>query len=381
MVQRKSFFASSRSRWLILFGAIALVAGCAAPSSKAPVERPALFYPLPPDPPRIQHLASYASAVDLQTKDGGLKDFLLGDEKKKSALVRPYGVAMFDGKIYVADTRAPGLAVFDLKARTYSLMTGKGSGRLQRPFNVAIDADGTKYVTDIARNQVLVYDRADSFVTAYGGQNGFRPVDVAIARERLYVVDIGGHEVQVLDKRTGKLQFKFGRNGDPEKVKWMHQPTNLVIGGDGDVYVVETGNFRVARYTADGKFVREYGEAGQSPGQFARPKGIAMDRAGRLYVGDSAFQNIQIFDRDGRVLMAFGQSIEDVQGLNLPAGIAVDYDNVELFRGLAAPGFAVEHLILVVSQFGPNQVDVYGFGRMSGAVYPKDEQRDTKAAP
>jgi DNA-binding beta-propeller fold protein YncE len=295
--------------------------------------------------------------------------------------MRPYGVAVFDGKIYVADTRAPGLAIFDLKARTYALMAGKGSGRMQRPFNVTIDADGTKYVTDIARNQVLVYDRADSFVTAYGGQNGFKPVDVAIARERLYVVDIGHHEVQVLDKRTGKLQFKFGRNDDPEKVKWMHQPTNLAIGGDGDVYVVETGNFRVARYTAEGKFVREYGEPGQSPGQFARPKGIAMDRAGRLYVGDSAFQNVQIFDSAGRVLMAFGQSIEGVQGLNLPAGIAVDYDNVDLFRGLAAPGFAVEHLILVVSQFGPNQVDVYGFGKMSGVVYPPDEKRDSKAVP
>lgn len=383
MTSRQSVSASHRSRWLILVGAIALLAGCAAPPSTAPAARPALFYPLPPDPPRIQHLATYASAADLQAKKagGGLKEFLLGEEKPTSALLRPYGVAMFDGKIYVVDTRAPGLAIFDLKARTYSLMSGSGSGRMQRPFNVAVDADGTKYVTDIARNQVLVYDRADRFVTAYGGRNGFKPVDVAIAGERLYVVDIGHHEVQVLDKRTGKLQFKFGRNGDPEKVRWMHQPTNLAIGRDGDVYVVETGNFRVARYTAEGTFVREYGEPGQSPGQFARPKGIAMDRAERLYVGDSAFQNVQIFDSGGRVLMAFGQSIEGFPGLNLPAGIAVDYDNVDLFRGLAAPGFALEHLILVVSQFGPNQVDVYGFGRMSGVVYPTEEKRESKEVP
>jgi len=246
---------------------------------------------------------------------------------------------------------------------------------MQRPINVTVDADGTKYVTDTARNQVLVYDRGDRFLAAYGDKDEFKPVDVAIAGERLYVVDIGHHEVRVLDKRTGKLQFKFGNAGlDAQNV--LRQPTNLAIGSDGDVYIVETGNFRVTRFTADGKFVRHYGEAGQAPGQFARPKGIAIDRAGRLYVGDAAFQNVQIFDRDGRILMAFGQPPDNSPGLNLPAGVTVDYDHVALFRSLADPNFTIEHLILVVSQFGPNQVDVFGFGKMRGAEYPPDEKRE-----
>jgi DNA-binding beta-propeller fold protein YncE len=366
-----------------LLGALALLGGCVATPTKTPVaaKQEAVFYPRPPDAPRVQHLATYAGARDLEIdkSGGGLKDFLLGDEKSEDALVRPYGVAMSDGKIYVADSRGPGLAIFDLKARKYSLMSGSGSGRMQRPINVAIDVDGTKYVTDTGRNQILVYDRGDSFVTAYGAKDEFKPVDVAIAGERLYVVDIEHHEVRVMDKRSGKLQFKFGRS-DAEAEKALHQPTNLAIGREGDIYVVETGNFRVARFTPEGKFVRHYGEAGQAPGQFARPKGIAMDRAGRLYVGDAAFQNVQIFDNEGRVLMAFGQPVEGSQGLNLPAGVAVDYDNVALFRSLAAPGFAIEHLILVVSQFGPNQVDVFGFGKMSGAAYPPDDPPDPKPA-
>lgn len=363
-----------------VLGALALLAGCAAPPPQASAAKAAVFYPLPPDPPRIQHLATYASPSDLQTDKagGGLKDFLLGDAKQTNALVRPYGVAMFDGKIYVADTRAGGLAIFDLKARSHSLMTGTGTGRMQRPFNITIDADGTKYVTDIGRNQVLVYDRGDRFVAAYGAKDGFKPVGLAIAGERLYMVDIAQHEVQVLDKRTGKLQLKFGRN-NPDEDQQMLQPTNIAVGRDGDIYVVETGNFRVARYTPEGKFVRGYGEPGQSAGQFARPKGIALDRAGRLYVGDAAFQNVQIFDNDGRMLMAFGQPGNDLPGLTLPAGIAIDYDNVALFRDRADPNFTIEYLILVVSQFGPNQVDVFGFGKMSGTVYPADDKRESKA--
>jgi sugar lactone lactonase YvrE len=362
----------------VMLGALALLPGCGTAPSKTPVQAQTVFYPRPPDAPRIQHLATYASARDLEpNKAGGLKDFLLGEEKQDEALVRPYGVAMSDGKIYVADSRAPGLAVFDLKARKFSLMSGSGNGRMQRPINVSVDADGSKYVTDTARNQVLVYDRGDNFLAAYGAKGEFKPVDVAIAGERLYIVDIEHHEVQVRDKRSGKLQFKFGRSGTDEG-QWLHQPTNLAIGREGDIYVVETGNFRVARFTPEGKFVRHYGEAGQAPGQFARPKGIAIDRDGRLYVGDAAFQNVQIFDRDGSMLMAFGQPVDNSPGLNLPAGVTVDYDNVALFRSRADPNFTIEYLILVVSQFGPNQVDVFGFGKMSGAVYPPEEKRESK---
>jgi DNA-binding beta-propeller fold protein YncE len=366
-----------------LLGALALLTGCVTTAPKTPVavKSEAVFYPRPPDAPRIQHLATYAGARDLEINksSSGLKDFLLGEDKQDEALVRPYGVAMADGKIYVADSRGPGLAIFDLNTRKFSLMSGSGSGRMQRPINVSLDTDGTKYVTDTGRNQVLVYNRSDSFVAAYGAKDEFKPVDVAIAGERLYVVDIGSHQVQVLDKRSGKLQFSFGKD-DVDKEKSLHQPTNLSVGQDGDIYVVETGNFRVARFTPEGKFVRHYGEAGQAPGQFARPKGIAMDRAGRLYVGDAAFQNVQIFDNAGRVLMAFGQPVDNAPGLNLPAGIAVDYDSVPLFRSLAAPGFTIEHLILVVSQFGPNQVDVFGFGRMRGIDYPPDEPPESKPA-
>lgn len=360
--------------WLMgaLLVALAVLNGCAEAPPKPKAQPQAVFYPPPPDLPRIQHLATYARARDLAVERGGLADFLLGVDAKGEELVRPYGAALFDGKLYVADSRAPGLAIFDFVARRFSVENGSGNGRMQRPINVTIDADGTKYVTDTARNQVLVYDRANHFVAAFGAKDQFKPVDSAIVGDRLYVVDIDHNEVWALDKRTGKTILKFGKSGADEGA--LYQPTNVAVGPEGDIYVVETGNFRVSRFTRDGKFVRRYGEAGQTPGTFARPKGIALDRAGRLFIGDAAFQNVQVFENSGRVLMAFGQPADGSQGLNLPAGVRIDYDNVPLFRKLAAPGFAIEYLILVVSQFGPNQVDVFGFGKMSGVTYPPDEK-------
>jgi hypothetical protein len=52
--------------------------------------------------------------------------------------------------------------------------------------------------------------------------------------------------------------------------------------------------------------------------------------------------------------------------------VTIDYANVDVFKKYADPRFKIEYLILVASQFGPNKVDVFGFGRMSGIEYPRD---------
>lgn len=356
--------------WMLL--AVLALAGCAgAPQKPAVAETPArVFYPALPNSPRIQHLATISSERDLVAQSDGFADFILGDDKKTQQLIQPYGIAMYEGRMYVADTGAGALAVFDLARQKMEFVAGSGNGRMKRPINVKIDAEGRKYVTDTGRDQVLVYDREDRFVAAFGEQEQFRPTDVAIAGDRLYVVDIQHHQVHALDKRTGKLLFSFGKAGSADGE--LFHPTNIAIGPQGDVFVVDTSNFRVERFSAEGKFVRTYGSAGSEPGSFARPKGIAIDSVGRMYVGDAAFENVQLFDEQGRLLLFFGQPGDKAEGLNLPTGVALDRDNVKWFSRYASPDFHIEYLIMVASQFGPNKVDVFGFGRMAGMAYPPD---------
>jgi len=348
------------------------LAGCVAtpvkPAAQAAAETGApVFYPPLPNPPRIQYLTTLSSERDLAAAKGKFAEFILGDEGEPRRLVQPYGIAFSAGKLYVADSRAAGLAVFDLAQRRFSLVTGVGGGRMKQPINVRIDSDGSKYVTDSGREQVLVYDRDDRFVAAFGRQGQFKPVDVAIVGERLYVTDVRQHQVHVLDKRSGRALFTFGQAGS--ELGELFHPTNIALGPDGDLYVVETSNYRVQRFTTEGKPVQTYGAVGSEPGSFARPKGIAMDREGRMYVGDAAFENVQIFDATGRILMDFGQPGEGQEGLSLPAGVTVSYEGVDAFRQFAAPGFDVEYLVMVASQFGPNKVDVFGFGKMDGMAY------------
>jgi hypothetical protein len=88
---------------------------------------------------------------------------------------------------------------------------------------------------------------------------------------------------------------------------------------------------------------------------------------------------VQIFDNSGKLLLYFGQTDGRADGLNLPAGVTVDYDNIAMFRRFADPKFKIDYLILVASQFGPNKVDIFGFGKMNGMDYSEAASATTPA--
>jgi DNA-binding beta-propeller fold protein YncE len=320
-----------------------------------------LFYPLPPDLPRFQFLASFSSPLDVSSGKSGFRDFVFGGEDKEDHLVeKPYGVAIHEGAIHVVDTRGAGWAIFDLANRRSAVVRPKGSGTLKKPINITIDDDGTRYVTDTEREQVLVYDRQNRFLKAYGEPGQFKPIDVAIAGDRLYVTDVMHHKVHVLDKATGTALLSFGgRGSEPGE---FNNPTNLTLAGDDTLYVVDTINFRVQQFSLDGEFIRAFGEAGAVPGTFSRPKGISVDRDGHIYVVDAAFENVQVFAQDGGALMFFGARGNERDSINMPTVVKLDDDNIEYFDKYIAPDFDVEYLVLVASQFGNNKVTVFGFG-------------------
>ncbi len=356
-------------RFAMLLLLAALAACASAPPQEKNASSEALFYPSAPSPPRLQFLTKFTGENDFAGKSSDFSKFIGGEEKAQT-LVTIYGVALFDGNIFAIDSKSGGMATFDLNKQQFSTFTGAGGGKMKLPINITVDADGTKYVTDTGRNQILLYDRDNRYLGAYGEPDQFKPADTAIAGDKLYVTDIAHHEIQVLNKRNGKLLFKFGKVG--AKAGELLHPTNIAIGPNGDIFVVETSNFRVQRFTPEGKSLRVYGEVGDTSGTFARPKGIAIDRAGLMYVADAAFQNVQIFDTaDGKHLLAFGQP-EKGEGMSLPAAVKIDYDNVALFKRYADPKFTIEYLVLVTSQIAPNKVDVFGYGRMAGADYSRD---------
>ena len=188
-----------------------------------------------------------------------------------------------------------------------------------------------------------------------------RPVDIAIASNRLYVADLKGNQVLVYDKASRKLLSSIPDKSAP-KPERLFSPISLALGPKGALYVSDAGAFRVQKYDADGKFVRSFGRQGMAPGQFARNRGVAVDREGRIYVVDAATETIQIFSPEGRLLLYFPSAEGRRDHLRLPAQIAIDYDNLDLFTRYVAEDFELEYLVLVTCQYGTQKVKIYGFG-------------------
>jgi len=337
-----------------------------------------LFYPPLPDAPRIQYLTSFSVASDVkekeQKKSGWLSNLVLGEEdpEDNEGPNKPYGVSVKDGQIHVVDTRGAGYAIFDVPGKDYRFNLGSGSAYMPKPINIEIDEDGMKYVADTGRNQILVFDSGDEFVTTFGKSGQFRPTDMVVSGDKLYIADIQGHRVVVLDKNTGAELFTFGSPGSGDSN--LFQPTNIAMGPDKHLYISDTGNFRVQEFTPDGQFVKTYGAGvGRAPGHFARPKGVAVDREGRVYVVDAAFERVQVFNAEGRMLMYFGEpGATHMSGLDLPTGIDIDYASASYFQQFADPEFELEFVIAVANQFGYSKVNVYGFGRHKSMSYDEE---------
>ena len=337
-------------------GLSVLLASCAGPPKE--VEPQFFLYPPPPATPRIQFLKTISTDKDVIAPLGAFERFVLGDPEPR-VISKAYGVAIHDGQILVCDTRSSVVEVFDLVARDVLLLGADRSGHLSAPINIAVDEDGTRYVTDTDLKRVMVYDRENRFLTALGDPEALNPSDVAISGQQLFVTDLENGQVVVLDKRSGEEIRRWGLKGSGKGEMFL--PTNIELDAEGNVFVTDTGNFRVLKFDPDGRLLKQIGSLGRSLGQFVRPKGIAVDREGRLYVVDSAFENVQVFDSEGKLLLFFAEAGNHPGGVNLPAKVEIDYDNVDLFAEYVAPGHRIEYVILVTSQFGGNKVNIYGF--------------------
>ena len=275
------------------------------------------------------------------------------------SIIKPYGIKVHGEKVYICDTGLAGLVILDLSNGEYSQWIPGGRGQLQLPINCDIDKNGSIYVADANRRQVVVFDRERNYVGAMGEPEGFKPTDVVVKDDTVWVTSVEDHAIHLYNtldmNHLGQLSGEV-----PGETGFMRQPTNIAY-HDQVLYVSDFGDFNVKRMTASGKHLGAVGSYGNGPGQFTRPKGVALDREGNLYVVDAAFQNVQIFNRQGQLLMHFGGSYEGPGAMWLPAAVEISYDNLEYFEPYVDPDLTLKYLIYVTNQYGPSKINVYGF--------------------
>lgn len=316
-----------------------------------------VIYPPPPDTTRIQYLTTISNSQHVTGRRGALARFVLG-EKTPQPVIKPYGIAIQNGRLYVCDASIAGLEIIDLNTKSFEYFIPKGKGQLKMPANCALDSTGNLYVADASRRQIVVFDASGNYVDAFGEANDAKPTDISVSAGKLWVPDAAHNVVNVYKQDTRKLLFSFPdslETGDGH----LFQPVNISVRGD-NVYVTDFGDFKVKMYTKKGEFVSSIGSFGNTPGQFVRPKGIDVDRDGILYAVDAGFENIQMFNREGQLLMYFGGPYKGPGDMWLPAKVVIDYDNLKFYQSYVDPGYKLKYLILVTNQYGPDKINVYG---------------------
>jgi sugar lactone lactonase YvrE len=332
--------------------------GCSRQATPSVSHENIVIFPPPPAPTRIQYLTFISSSTDLATKQGRFRRYLFGEEEPRS-IIKPYGIKVHGDKVYICDTGLAGLVVLDLSTGSLETWVPGGKGQLQLPVNCDVDKGGTLYVADASRQQVVIFDRERKYLHAIGEAEQFKPTDVAVRGDTLWVASVQDHAIHLYSTVTYNFlgELNGGQPGDPG---FIRQPTNIAL-GEQTLFVSDFGDFNVKKFRITGTFSGTVGSYGNGPGQFTRPKGVALDRDGNLYVVDAAFQNVQIFNREGQMLMHFGGSYEGPGAMWLPAAVEISYENLSYFKPYVDESFELKYLIYVTNQYGPAKVNVYGF--------------------
>jgi DNA-binding beta-propeller fold protein YncE len=94
-------------------------------------------------------------------------------------------------------------------------------------------------------------------------------------------------------------------NGSVSVEGSFHRPNGVAVSLLGNIYVSDTGNHRIQKFTKNGDFVMSWGSAGSGDGQFDYPQGLAVDLSGNVYVADAGNKRIQKFSANGAFITAW----------------------------------------------------------------------------
>ena len=206
--------------------------------------------------------------------------------------------------------------------------------------------DGCSKTKDL--DPVHEFNAQGKAVKNWGRGEILYPHGIFVSRDRyIWLVEgisQSGVVADVIHEYTadGKLLRTMGVSGTTgDATDRFNGVSDVLVAPDGSIFVAdghsEKTNARILKYDRNGKFLLSWGKLGSGPGEFNAPHGLAMDKAGRLYVADRSNSRIQIFDQQGKFLGEWKQ-------FGRPSGIFITKDDMIYVADLLSnaknnPGF------------------------------------------
>ena len=174
-------------------------------------------------------------------------------------------------------------------------------------WGLAMDDEGSLYVTDFKKHEVRRYRRGEMTGTVVAGGNGEgaslhqlnSPIYVCVDGEHaVYVSDEKNHRVMKWEKSAKEGTVVAGGRGEGMDLTQLYYPNGVLVDAAGNIYVADSGNDRVMRWSRDateGTVVVGGNGRGEGANQFDGPTGLSFDRHGHLYVAEYNNHRVQRF--------------------------------------------------------------------------------------
>ena len=197
---------------------------------------------------------------------------------------------------------------------------GTGQAQFNAPRGIAFALDGSFYVADSRNHRIQHFDADGGFINMWGefGDATFtdlpggifnEPWGVAVGPDgSVYVSDTWNHRIQKFTA-DGTPIMRWGYYGQGEVPEAFWGPRGIDVDADGHVYVSDTGNKRIVIFDENGEFITQFGSTGMGTGEFDEQVGVAVDEEGVVYVTDTWNQRVQSFlpDEDGLTYFPFNE--------------------------------------------------------------------------
>ncbi len=316
---------------LLALLAVTILAGCAKP--QPPREK--VYWPPPPNEPKMEWIITYSSEDDFEKSDKQIAAEKFLGKTKFNFFLKPGGVASRgDGVVYVADLDASEIRVIDFNNKTSTTYSEKTPVAL--PVGMTMDSKGSLFVADARRKHVVQLNPQRKVVRGFGVGDLERPTFVALDEKlgRLYVSDVLRNEVLAFDLATGEKLFAFGGQGSA--IGQLYVPQGIAVDDQGRIFVAEQLNARIQVFDSEGKHLYMFGQRGDKTFNFEGPRGLAFDSKGNLFVAEARKSALLVFQPDGTPLTSLGgSSSSHPLGFTMPTSVYIDRnDRIYISDGL-----------------------------------------------
>jgi sugar lactone lactonase YvrE len=209
------------------------------------------------------------------------------------------------------------------------------------PLGLGIDRNGNLFIADGANHRLRIVTASDGIINTVAG-NGlvtYDPRGLAVDGDYIYFSDSSNNRIRKYNVKTGEIslvagdgQARHAGDGDSALTASVSRPRGIAFDASGNLYIADSGNHRVRKIGSDGKISTVAGNgtgaADDDDGLSAtnaalyEPDDVAVDSTGAIYVVERMAHRIRRFPVGGTITTVAGT--RSAGGVDTEGGRAVE---------------------------------------------------------